>query len=157
MKHLKHLLAALVFISLIIFTNCGGGGGGEENDEFAEQAEKLVTTWTLNANGAVNAGVQSEWDGLTLTFTGDGNGGSYSTNVSTLTALSSEAPTVWPASGTWEFGDSGTDIDFITRSDDVDVTIKEVTDSVLELSFNISSSGARVHAINGDWTFSFSN
>ena len=50
MKHLKHLLAALVFVSIIVFTSCGGGKGGDNIDPAEEQAEKLSATWTLDAS-----------------------------------------------------------------------------------------------------------
>ena len=115
MKHLKHLLAALVFVSLIVFTNCGGGGGGNNPDPAQEQAEKIVASWSLAANGAkLESQTVDGWTGFTLTYTGDKDGGSFTTTNSASTD-------VWPASGTWTF--DGDDIGTIVRNDGVDIDI----------------------------------
>ena len=151
MKHLKHLLTALVFVSLIIFTNCGGdGGGGSSVDPADDQAELIVFTWSLTSNGAVlESAAQAEWNGFTLTFTGDGDGGNFSTSGSQTTD-------VWPSSGTWTF--DGDDIGTIARSDGVNIEISSVTSSGMTLAFTINTSGsARTSGVDGNWTFSFSN
>ena len=150
MKHLKHLLAALVFVSLIVFTSCGGGKGGDGNpNPAADQAEKLVATWTLAANGAkLESQAVDGWTGFTLTFTGDEDGGNYST---TNVALNSEA--VWPASGTWSF--DGDDIGRILRENDgVSINISSVTATTLTLAFNINTA-VRGSSVDGNWTFTF--
>ncbi len=148
MKHLKQLLAALVFVSLIIFTNCGGKEKEKETDPADVQAAKMEFTWTLAANGAElsGSGAQAEWNGLTLTFNYNGtDGGSYTTTGTQTTD-------VWPASGTWEF--DGTDIGTIVRSDGVEMDIN-VTSTSLILSFNIDTSGGRAYNIDGAWSFEF--
>jgi len=156
MKNLKHLLAALVFVSLIIFTSCGPDDKPKDPDPADVQAEKLVFTWNLSADGAkLESAAQSEWDGLTVTITGDGNGGSFSTNVASLANLTAEATNVWPASGTWTF--DGTDIGTIVRSDGVNLDISSVTSSGLTLAFTVNSAVARTSGINGNWTFAFTN
>lgn len=148
MKHLKHLLAALVFVSLIVFTSCGGGKGKKDPNPAADQAEKLVATWTLAANGAkLESQTVDGWTGFTLSFTGDEDGGSYTT---TNVATDSEA--VWPSSGTWEF--DGDDIGTILRSDGVDINISSVTATTLTLAFNINTA-ARGSSVDGNWTFTF--
>ncbi len=149
MKHLKHLLTALVFVSLIVFTNCGGGGGGgTDPDPADEQAKKLVATWSLTAEGGkLDSQSISEWNGFTLSFTGDRSGGSY-------TVSGSQADEVWPSSGgSWEF--DGTNIGKIVRSDNVTISISSVTATALTLSFNVSEAAARTSGIYGDWTFTF--
>lgn len=152
MKNLKHLLAALVFVSLSIFISCGKdeGGGGTKTDPADDQAELLVDTWTLTSNGAqLESAAQADWNGLTLTYTGDGDGGSYTTS-------GSQSTEVWPNSGNWEF--DGTDIGTIVRSDGVEMDISSVSSSGLTLSFTISSSsGTRTSGVEGNWTFTFTN
>lgn len=158
MKHLKHLLAALVFVSLIIFSNCGGGGsGGNDPDPTDVQGDKLAQSWTLVANGALvgNPGeTQDEWNGFTLdiTYESDNKGGNYSTSNS----VSSD---VWPSSGTWEF--DGNDIGMVLRSDGVEINVFSLnsTATSLTLKFNISTGSrtGRISSVEGDWTFNFEN
>ena len=151
MKHLKHLLAALVFVSLVIFTNCGDdGGGGTKPDPKGDQAELLVIDWDLTSNGAsLESAAQADWNGFSVTFSGDGDGGTYSTSGSQTTD-------VWPASGTWEF--DGDDIDTMIRNDGVEMDISSVTSSGLTLVFNINTSGStRSSGVDGNWSFTFSN
>jgi len=155
MKNLKHLLAALVFVSLIIFTNCGGDDGGNKDDGSTtdpadDQAALLVGDWTLNSNGAqLESAAQAEWNGFTMTYSGDGDGGSYSTS-------GSQSTDVWNSQGTWEF--DGTDIGTIIRSDGVSIDISSVSASGLTLAFTIdSSSGSRTSGVDGNWTFALGN
>jgi hypothetical protein len=146
MKHLKHLTAALVFVSLIVFTSCGGSKGGDKSNPAADQAEKIVGSWTLAANGAkLESQSVDGWTGFTLTYTGDENGGSFTTTNSASTD-------VWPASGTWTF--DGDDIGTISRNDGVLIDISAVTSSSLTLAFTINTS-ARGSSVDGNWTFSF--
>jgi hypothetical protein len=157
MKHLKHLLAALVFVSLIIFTSCGGGGGGGTDPDPADvQGDKLEATWTLNANGALLEGAQpqnaAEWANFTLSITyNDTDGGTYTTTGSASTD-------VWPASGTWTF--DGDDIGTVERSDGVllDIFSLNTAGTALTLKFNIDTGGpARTSSVDGNWTFNLSS
>lgn len=63
---------------------------------------------------------------------------------------------VWPASGTWAFSDdSGKKI---KRSDNVEVSITEITDTTLKLSLNWATGTfgpGRVSSIAGNHVFSF--
>ena len=152
MKHLKHLLAALVFVSLIVFTSCGGGKGGDKVDPAKEQAEKLVASWTLDANGAVLgfSDFQADWNGMTLSITGDGEGGTYA-------VTNSQCTEVWPTGGTWTF--DGDDIGTVLRNDGVEIDVFSVDGSELTLKFNITDTDCtapRAESVQGDWTFTFS-
>jgi len=161
MKNLKHLLTALVFVSLIIFTNCGGGDGGPKPiDPADEQAKKFTFTWTLEPEGALlGSQSQSEWNGLVITVNGDGDGGTFSTNVNDLTALPSGATAVWPASGNWKFPETtnGSDLNNALRiEDDIEMAISLVTPTQLWLVFTIPASArARVLGLEGEFTFKF--
>lgn len=147
MKHLKHLLAALVFVSLIVFTNCGGGGGSNDPDPFQQQADKLVGSWTLSPNSAkLESAIQADWNGFSLTVTGDADGGTYSTS-----GVPSGAEAVWPSSGNWVFDENSSGI--VVRDGNLDINVT-VTTSTLTLGFTFNS-GARTNSVNGNWTFSF--
>jgi len=152
MKHLKHLLAALVFVSLIIFTNCGPGGGGGEDDPIDVQGEKLAATWTVTANGAkLESQTVADWNGFVLAITWNGTSGTY-------TSTNSQSTSVWPASGTWTF--DGDDIGTVLRSDGVELSISALntTGTSLTLAFTISGAGStRTSSVNGNWTFSFTS
>jgi hypothetical protein len=146
MKHLKHITAALVFVSLIVFTSCGGSKGGDESNPAKDQAEKIVAEWTLAPNGAkLESQTEDGWTGFTLTYTGDENGGNFTTT-------NSASVDVWPASGSWTF--DANDIGTILRNDGVDIDISAVTASSLTLAFTINTS-ARGSSVDGNWTFSF--
>lgn len=150
MKHLKHLLAALVFVSLIVFTSCGGGKGGDDPDPATQQAEKLVASWTLVPNKAkFGTEVRDTWNGFTLSITGDKDGGNFTTT--NVPADPADNAVVWPSSGSWEFDPDNVGI--VVRDNDVEMNVT-VTSTSLILGFNISTS-ARGSSVNGDWTFEF--
>lgn len=159
MKKFLNLLTAISILSLVVFISCGGddgdGDGGTDPvlSPEAEQAALLVAggaSWTLNAgSGSVTVdGVNSEdWANFSLTFTGDENGGSFSTS-------NSASPLVWPASGTWDFNNSTTSI---LRNDGVVMTIN-VTETQLTLSFTIEEEGSgRIQGFGGSWVFNLGN
>lgn len=149
MKRLSNLLAALVFASLVIFMSCGGGGSDPAPDPFAEAAVELTASgWSPSAvTDPDDANQLTDWSNFTLSFSGDGEGGSYST-----TNVPAGFEAVWPSSGSWEFG-STTSV--IERSDNVTITAN-ISATSLTLQFTINS-GARTSSIDGDWTFVFSN
>lgn len=157
--HMKRLFTALAFSSLIVCISCGPEEVPKtEVNEFEEQAKKLVATWNLNDDGAVLGSAQSEWNDLTLTLTGDENGGSFTTNVTSL-SLADNATVVWPASGTWDFtGEDGTgdaEIGSLLRNGDKVVIAVTVSDTQLVTTFTIDTSSGRVFGVDGDWAFTF--
>lgn len=148
MKHLRFVLAALVCLSMTFFISCGGDGGGGGNngpDPAEEQADKLVSTWSISSNGAVlESDIVEGWDSFSITITGDGSGGGYTTTGTGSTD-------VWPNSGTWMF--DGEDIGTVIRDDGVAVAITALSSTRLTLAFNISSGGTRGASVDGNWTF----
>jgi hypothetical protein len=151
MKQFKSVLAALVFVSLIVFASCDGGGSGTKEDPAAEQAKKLVATWTVSNVTDPASAPQAQWTGLTLTVNGTKDGGSYTTNSNTLTR--DNATSVWPTSGTWAF--DGTNIGDVVRSDGVTAEIFSLTTTGLTLKFTLEGFASRTTGINGNWTFVF--
>jgi hypothetical protein len=61
----------------------------------------------------------------------------------------------WPATGTWAYATNSTTV--ITRNDGLQITIDEITDSKLKLSFDWAKStfGGRVNSVGGKNVFTF--
>ncbi len=149
MKRVTHLLTALVFISLSVFISCNKGDGGDDGPTpTEEQANLLRGTWNLVQNGArLGTTIRPEWEGLSGVLQGDITGGTIA-----MTGVPSDpgASDVWPASSSWTFGDSITEI---VRSDGVTMNVT-VTENQLVVSFTITGSG-RIEGFDGSWTFTF--
>ncbi|MEQ9230782.1 MAG: hypothetical protein RIF46_08855 [Cyclobacteriaceae bacterium] len=160
MKSFKILLLASLLVSIVALPNCGPNDpdGKDKTDTAKGQAELLVQSWTLQPNKAESdeSGIVTDWNGLTLTFTGDKTGGTFSTNVSSLSgdAISEE---VWPESDNWSFLviNNKTIIGTIVRdSDEIEMTVSVTTTSLI-VTFTVGASGNRLSSVNGDWSFVF--
>ncbi|GEM_PF-789010 len=115
-----------------------------------EQALLLTAegaTWSLvDAEDAVTVdGTNSiDWDNFTLQFSGDDNGGAFTTT-------NSASPIVWPSTGTWAFA-SGS-VTQLQRNDGVAMTVN-VTETNLTLSFEVEDPGSgRANGFGGNWIF----
>jgi len=150
MKKLSNLLAALVFVSLVIFIGCSSdSGGGGDVDPRQTQADLLNGTWTATANQVLYEGSPStdgDWSGFTLTITNPTvNGGGYQ-----AAGVPAGFEDVWPSQGNWTFSnDAGT---AISRDGEVTVSLV-VSASTLELTFDIADTSGRTAGIVGDWKF----
>ena len=161
MKFIKQLTLIFVFACLVVFISCNRDDGGKTTvDPFQEQANKFINNWVLVADGAIwgeGSLPNAAYNGLTLNVSGDKTGGSYSTNIGTLTDVSTK---VWPADGNWQFSSSDGDTQnpaagWVLRSDDILCAVTVVKDVRLEIRFNIPKSTARTTGIDGDWAFFF--
>ncbi|MEM9340642.1 MAG: hypothetical protein AAGA66_18055 [Bacteroidota bacterium] len=153
MKKLSNLLAALAFVSLVIFISCGKDDGGSAPDPLTQQAALLQKTWNVSSvsNGSVDGNVTSEWPDFTLTITNASSaGGTYS-----VSGVPAGFEVVWPtAIPSWEFQNN--DEDFMLRGDGVVMEISDIDNDNLRLEFLITTSqGARTSVIEGNWTFIF--
>ncbi len=156
MKKLSNLLAALVFVSLVIFISCSSDSGGTDPvDPLVTQAELLAGTWTTTANQVNYQGsppTDSDWSAFTLTISGDENGGSYSTE-----GVPTNFEDVW-ADGTWTFANtSGTKItrDAVGNAGAIEITVV-VSANSLQLDFNNTGTLGRTAGIEGVWRFTMS-
>ena len=146
MKRLLNLPITLVFASLVIFMSCGSGDDNPDPDIFEEATKKLTVSWSPSAvTGPGSANVQSDWKDFTLSFTGDRDGGDYTT-----TNVPAGFEDVWPAKGKWKFGDSTSKID----RGGLDITAT-ITDTALTLAFTYADPNARANGLVGDWVFVF--
>ncbi len=104
------------------------------------QLQKLSTTWKVAQVTNDNQDVTSEYTGFTLT-------------IDELSYTTQNGGNPWPASGTYDFREN--DLNTLVRSDATEITIDEITEDMLVLSFNFNTlSGGRESGVTGDFTFS---
>lgn len=159
MKVLKRSLVLIAFLTLIVFANCGGTNGDDTPpDQLALQADAFAIEWELVAEKAILVSApQSNYNGLTLSVTGDRNGGSFTTNVNSLSDTSTD---VWPESSDWAFSSDDGDTTnpasgYVLRSADGIVCAINVTNEMLVVNFTVGASSSRSQGIEGSWTFTF--
>ena len=103
-----------------------------------------ASTWKIQTVNVDAVDQTNVYKGLTLNFTDAG----FSTT---------NGGVVWPASGTWKFSDSSAKT--ITRSDNLAITITEVTDTKLVLTLTWATTtlgGGRIESVKGSNVFTFS-
>jgi len=141
----NQLISLILLIGIMgIYSGCSG------EDETPEPTAQEVATanltsgpWRLNTVTVDGNNQTSVYEGLTLSFTPNG----YSTTNGGI---------VWPASGTWTFQNEAATM--IKRSDDVDITIQELTLERMRLSFfwdTTTFKSGRSFSIEGQHVFTF--
>lgn len=164
MKRLSNLLAALVFASLVIFMSCGGDGDGDPELTTAQEKSIQLTdgAWTVDAAN-VRFGTEIsdfDWSGFSVTFnlasTG-GTSGSYTSNVGSVTPTDTsgggqDATALWAATGgSWTMGADGNSL----TKDGVTLTISQLTDTNLTVTFTVTSPARTAGVFDAVWTFPF--
>ncbi|GHM99169.1 hypothetical protein WSM22_06590 [Cytophagales bacterium WSM2-2] len=133
------LVCTLIALALIILEGCGKN----DPDPLADATNKITSkTWTIKTVSIDGKDVTADFSGLTLKFSSS----DYTTT---------NGHVVWPTSGTWKFKEKS--LTEIIRSDDVEVTVDELTGSSLALTFYWSktSFGGRVGSVKGSHSFVF--
>lgn len=151
MKILKISFLALAVGSLLFFSNCKKGGGKDEPSEKELKTEILVSgsPWVFES-ASIDDGTatdESDWDQLSISFT---------TSEINTTGGYPQATKVWPTKVAWTGND---DISVISRADGVDMTVLELTQSKLQVSFTLTDAeiNARTASLDGDYIFTFSS
>jgi hypothetical protein len=145
MKKSAKIFINVIALGLLVgFSNCDNTPPVPEPTEAEKKTILLTTGGTWNMESVKVDGVDktSIYTPLTLSFTSS----SYSTT---------HGGVVWPASGTWHFNDAATTI---TRSDNVEVTVNELTATRLVLGLNWATTSlgpGRTKAIAGAHVFTF--
>jgi hypothetical protein len=130
----------ILIVTILIFIGCGG-----DSPSITE-----VTTKQLVSSGWKISHVQVDGTDQTTLYTNM----SLSFTATTYTATKGEP--VWPASGTWSFTDNTART--IKRSDDLEMTIVEVTETSLKLSLDWATGTlgpGRVASVSGNHVFTF--
>jgi hypothetical protein len=125
-------------------------GCGEDDsptiDPIQQVVDGLEKTWSATSVTFQSQDVTANWGGFTLAF--DQNKG-Y-----TATSLSDESVVVWPTSGSYSFPNLE-NANSVLRSDGVQISIEDLTDTNVRLVFQISgrNEGGREDALIGEWAF----
>jgi len=148
MKQLRYLLGFAALIVLFTFSNCGEDNPPQPTD--AElRVEALTGTWEVTTVTLDGTDVTTDYDGMTLTFSSSKgysvSGGDFSP--------------IWQSSGTYDFktaADGSEDISTLVRDDAVEMTVGNVSDANLSLSFDFAvSPPCRTKGVCGGYSFSF--
>ena len=135
-------LAILTFVSgcLLTTSSC-------KDDPTAEEIfrKKIARAWKSSATGVQFDGkdVNGVFKDFTITFT----------ESQTYTTTAGNAP-VWPASGKFTLKASSSSTGFsLLRDDGVEVTVDQLTDTKLVLTFNYAGKTSRVKSVSGGFVF----
>lgn len=140
-RRVIRMLAVAFFAYLLPLTGCKNDDGKLETD----RVRKLLTAnpWSMQSVIVDGTDKTSSHTGLTLNFAN----AQYTTT---------HGGVVWPASGIWTFADDTGKI--IVRSDDVEMTIEEITTDKLVLTFTWTETTlgpGRLSSTSGEHVFTF--
>lgn len=149
MKTIKNIIQIIILAQVVLLVSCGGGDNPTPAaDPRQEVIEALTKTWTVTSATFDDVTVSGDWNGFSLEFT-DSQG--YTTNAST-----DEQKLVWPTSGSYSFPDASNSFR-ILRSDGVEITISDLTETSATLSFQILQRSGRASGLIGEWIFVMEN
>jgi len=119
------------------------------NDEAGPTAEEkflasLGGTWQVSNVILDNDNVSDEFDGLALSFTEE----------QTFT-VTNPVGNIWPASGLFELQETTGDIFDLVRDDGVVMSVDQLTENSLVISFAFDSAPGRLKGLAGEYTFTF--
>jgi hypothetical protein len=157
MKHVLNLLSVAAVFSLAVLISCGGNDPGEEPDPVGKERAEALASATWATNSVTNEGTpREEWADFTITFSANSGftGGTYTTE----NYPSEDADNlVWKASGQWEFGGDGDNIDINTIYKDGDtengLSIVVSAGASVNIEFDVPDPNARAEGFFGKWVF----
>lgn len=146
MKTISNMIKGIfTFGTLAVIVSLMSCGGDSSSPSASEVTTNQLTSsgWKISTVQVDGTDQTALFANMTLSFTAT----SYTTTKGGL---------VWPASGTWSFTDDTAKK--IKRSDNVEVTITEISDTSLKLSLNWATSTlgpGRDSSVAGNHVFSF--
>lgn len=126
------------FILLILL--CLAGCKDDPNPQ-EERVKAISATWNVQSVTNDGTDVTSQYSDFTLTLSTD------------KTFRTTNGGNPWPSSGAFDFVDANT-VDRVRRSDDVIITISEVTTTGLVLNFSMNNVRSGIEGITGNFSFS---
>lgn len=161
-KFLNYFTTAALILALAIFASCGSGGDDpvEEIDPCETLATTIVKTATVSKVTSPQSVETATWSGFTLTFTGDKDGGSFTTNVQSIADAQNDQSllNIWAANGTWSFV-TCTNAKVLIKSaqlSDREASLA-ASSTKMTLTFDVPQSDTgRTMGIPGTWVFEFS-
>jgi hypothetical protein len=103
--------------------------------------EKLSGTWNLTRVTLDNQQVTEAFGGLNITFKTD-----------MTYQVQQAAPPIWSAGGVFELLRAGNTFSLL-RNDDVTITVQELTEQNLVMSFNYTPASGRTSSTSGEFIF----
>lgn len=160
MKRTTQFLTALVFLSLVVFVSCNKDNDDDpvNTDPRDEQAAMLTGTWEVSS-ATYEQDPRSEWEGASISFTynNETDEGTY-TISGVPTDSGADAVTVFGADGAtigWTFAGESSVSTIVRDLDNQEMSITNLTDNALTLTFDVPPAGSRVAGFEGSWTFEF--
>jgi hypothetical protein len=141
-QRIAYIFSLTVILSLFALSSCGSSGSTPSATEIATN-QLRANTWRINTVTVDGVDQTSLFSGMTLSFT--------ATNYTTT-----NGKVVWPASGMWSFTDDTAKK--IKRSDNLEVSIVDVTTTTLKLSLTWATGTlgtGRIESVAGNHVFSF--
>lgn len=145
------------FFTLVLILTVLTGCKKDEDEAPDNQqivTEKISGTWSVSYAELDGNELTEVFTGLQITIDA---GLLFSTNSSTV----ERQPNPWAESGSFTLPDEITSTDnvFITRNDDVVLSLVFITETNVQITFNFNNenvgSNGRVSAVSGDWVFEF--
>jgi len=153
---MKRIISAFLIIALatVVISGCKKKTKIKDDPEADQIALLTNSAWKATAVtlDGISDPYTTDFSGFILTLT---EGKTYST-----TGVPALYSSVWPASGSWDFKDTGAalpDLTIIVRSDGVEVSIIAITDTQFQLSFTYTTGsvnqGGRLNSTEGTYVF----
>lgn len=140
-------------LALALLASCNSSGS-DEPSPLIGKAEILTSGQaTLSSVSIPNGSNVTSWTGFTIQFTGDENGGTYTTNAEADLYQTA----VWKKSGTWEFGDDEGTVIIRDGNTTEPISVKNLSETAVEMEFTMTTalSSGRVNVVEGPWVFKF--
>lgn len=135
---LRISLTMAILLGMMVYSSSCSKDDGPSAQSL--QLQKLSATWKVSQVTNDNQDVTNQYAGFILT-------------VNELNYTTQNGGNPWPTSGAYTFKEG--DLNTLLRSDDVTITIDEITESTLLLAFNFNTvTGGRLSGVTGDFTFS---
>ncbi len=147
----KYFNISILLLALVVISSCSSSDSDDGGAALIEKAALLTQGEASAASVNVPAGSNvTDWTGFKITFTGDENGGTYTTNSDTEKLQHG----VWKSSGTWAFGDDEGLV--LIRDGNADMPISvDISDADFKLVFQMTSPLGRTNVVGGEWSFNF--
>jgi hypothetical protein len=143
---MEKIILRFITLSVLLVTT---GIAACDDEPTAEEIflEKLGKVWTADVVTVDDVVLEGAFDGFSIT----------PTKEKTFTTTNGNSP-IWPASGSFTLKAVSTGEGFnLIRNDGVEVEVRELTETTLQLKLHYISTGGRSSSVSGDYIFELSN
>jgi hypothetical protein len=139
-RYLTHLIYSCAL--LLVVSACSKDEAGPTAEE--KFLADLEGTWQVSDVTLDNEDVSEEFDGMAVSFSEE----------QTFT-VTNPVGNIWPATGLFELQETTGDLFDLMRDDEVVMSVDELTDNSLVISFEFDSAPGRLKGLAGEYTFTF--